>query len=114
VGRPSTAVRPEIAADELIPCRQAAENLADVMRALSNATRIQAVLYLASRDCCAVGVCELARHLQIPSANMSYHLKELWEAGVLAKTRHKNTVSYWIEPACVPLIEFLATRILQR
>ena len=88
--------------------RKAAGKSAHMMRALSDPTRVQAVLYLAFRECCTIGVCDLAHHLQIPPASMSYHLKVLWEAEILGRTRSKNTVTYWLTPDCLPLIQFLA------
>jgi DNA-binding transcriptional ArsR family regulator len=74
------------------------------MRALSDPIRVEALIRLATGECCRISVSDLAGQVAVSVSNLSYHLTRLHEAGVLGRSRDHRAVNYWIVRDFLPLI----------
>ena len=95
------------------------ELLARVFKALSHPHRLRIFMSLAS--CCKPGtVCEdekgmrrhvgqLAQEVHIAPSTVSYHLKELRNAGLIRMERRGQSIACWVDPGVLQaLSEFFA------
>ncbi len=99
------------------------KKIADVMKALSNPSRLQVLLRLVS--CCpAKGNCkndevcacvgEIGQHLEISPSTVSHHLKELRNAGLILMERRGQRVECSIDFSTVQnLVDFFNRNLKQ-
>lgn len=80
----------------------------DILKALSDQTRLRLALLLTGGELC---VCDLRETLQLPQSTVSRHLSRLKQAGLVSDRRSGKWVFYRIrgteEPVQVELIHFL-------
>jgi ArsR family transcriptional regulator, arsenate/arsenite/antimonite-responsive transcriptional repressor len=74
------------------------EALAALFHALSDATRVAIVRRLAGGERC---VCDLQHMLDAAQSRLSYHLKTLKEAGLVADRREGRWVHYSLTPGAL-------------
>ena len=67
----------------------------DVVKALSDETRLRLIYILRNRDMC---VCELETILGLSQPNVSRHLKALRNAGLVGSHRAGQWIHYWVNP----------------
>lgn len=65
----------------------------DVLKAVSEPNRLRILCTLSSLDIC---VCDLAKKMEVSHNLISFHLKILYEAGILNKKRDGNQIFYCI------------------
>lgn len=85
---------PELAQVE--ECRALAESWATVLRALGNEERLLIVLWLAGTTC---SVRELEQVTEMSQPLVSYHLRELREAGLVASSPNGRSNRYGLANA---------------
>lgn len=66
----------------------------DVLKAVSEPNRLRILCTLSKLDIC---VCDLARKMEVSHNLISFHLKILFEAGILNKKRSGNQIFYCIK-----------------
>jgi ArsR family transcriptional regulator len=66
----------------------------NLIKIFSEENRIKILHYLYTENVC---VCELAIKLNMANSLISFHLKELYEAGILNKKREGNKIFYCIK-----------------
>ncbi|MEN8615064.1 metalloregulator ArsR/SmtB family transcription factor [Dehalogenimonas sp. THU2] len=71
------------------------DRLADLMKALSDATRLRILNLLIERECC---VCEVMQALSISQTRASRNLSQLYDAGLLAQRREGLWTIYYLSP----------------
>lgn len=80
--------------------------VARAFHALSDQTRLRIVRELACGECC---VCDLQGELGAAQSRLSFHLKVLKEAGLVADRRNGRWSYYSLDPAALEAMrEFLA------
>lgn len=67
------------------------EGIVQILKALSDETRLKILLILSRRSICAKGI---ARHLDISEAAVSQHIKVLKEAGIIVGEKIGYYVKY--------------------
>ncbi len=102
VGTPLTVVNADVSCctpglDEPLD-RPAAEELARLLKAVADPTRLQLLALLRSVPAQEACVCDLTDPVGLSQATVSHHLKILVDAGIL--TREKR--GYWTWYAVVP------------
>lgn len=78
------------------------EKSVDILKAIGEPNRLK-ILCALSRD--KICVCNLAEQLDIPQNLLSFHLKSLYEVGILKKKRDGNYIYYVIKKEWEPKIE---------
>lgn len=78
---------------------EAPEKMADMMAALSQATRLRIVQVVAAAGEGGIPAGEIARAVQCPASTLSFHLKELSQAGLLAPQPEGRFIRYSVCPA---------------
>ena len=80
----------------------------DILKALSDPTRLRLALLLTGGELC---VCDLTETLQLPQSTVSRHLSRLRQAGLVSDHRSGKWVYYRIhgteKPGQAELIQFL-------
>jgi ArsR family transcriptional regulator len=76
-----------------------AVDLARVLKALADPTRLRLVSMIAAHDGGEACVCELTEPLDLSQPTVSHHLKVLVDAGVLARDKRGVWAYYAIVPA---------------
>lgn len=71
--------------------RESAEELAVLLKAVADATRLQILAMLRSSPDCEACVCDIANDLGISQPTVSHHLKVLAEAGIVESEKR----GYW-------------------
>ena len=66
----------------------------DILKAVSEPNRLRILCTLSKIDIC---VCDLAKKLEVSHNLISFHLKILYEAGILDKRRDGNQFFYFIK-----------------
>jgi len=66
----------------------------DLLKAISEPNRLRILCVLSKKKIC---VCDLAEELNIPQNLISFHLKTLYDVGILKKERDGNTIYYVIK-----------------
>jgi ArsR family transcriptional regulator len=66
----------------------------NIIKIFSEENRIKILHYLYCENIC---VCDLAKKLNMANSLISFHLKELFEAGILNKKREGNKFFYCIK-----------------
>lgn len=78
--------------------RDSAEELARLLKAVADPTRLRLLSILRSRPGCEACVCDLTEPLGLSQPTVSHHLRVLVEAGIL--TREKR--GYWTWFTVIP------------
>lgn len=71
--------------------REAAEELASLLKAVADATRLQILALLRSSPGCAACVCDIADEIGVSQPTVSHHLRILAEAGIVESEKR----GYW-------------------
>jgi ArsR family transcriptional regulator len=71
--------------------RQSAEELAVLLKAVADATRLQILALLRSSPDCEACVCDIADELEVSQPTVSHHLRILSEAGIVEAEKR----GYW-------------------
>jgi ArsR family transcriptional regulator len=71
-----------------------AEALADLFKAIADPARLRILAFLASQPGGEACVCHLLKPLGLSQPTVSHHLKQLHEAGLLARERRGSWVYY--------------------
>lgn len=70
------------------------ESSVELLKAVSEPNRLRVLCTLSRTDLC---VCELAQKLEISRHLLSFHLKTLYESGILDKKRDGNQIFFFIK-----------------
>ena len=70
------------------------ENSIELLKAVSDPNRLRALCTLSKTEIC---VCDLAKKLDISRNLLSFHLKTLYEVGILDKRRNGNQFFFFIK-----------------
>jgi DNA-binding transcriptional ArsR family regulator len=89
-------------------CRALAGSWASILRALGNEERLLIVLWLAGSSC---SVRELERVTGMSQSLVSYHLRELREAGLVASSAAGRSNRYRLASANLDLLASLLGRL---
>ena len=71
--------------------RDSAEELAVLLKAVADATRLQIIALLRSSPDCSACVCDIAEHVGVSQPTVSHHLRILASAGIVDAEKH----GYW-------------------
>ena len=88
-----------------------AERAAEVFHALSDATRVRIMDMLRDGERC---VCELQDELDAAQSRLSFHLRVLKDAGLVADRRDGRWAYYTITPAAIAELHELAVSLEPR
>lgn len=69
------------------------ENSIEILKAVSEPNRLRILCILSKNDIC---VCNLAKEINVSHNLLSFHLKTLFEVGILDKRRDGNQIFYFI------------------
>lgn len=78
--------------------RDAAAELARLLKAVADPARLQVLALLRSKDNCEACVCDLTEPLGLSQPTVSHHLKVLADAGIVTKEKR----GYWTWYSIVP------------
>ncbi len=78
--------------------RDSADELARLLKAVADPTRLQLLSLLRSREECEACVCDLTEPLGLSQATVSHHLKVLVDAGILGREKR----GYWTWYSIIP------------
>ena len=78
-----------------------AANLATLLKALADPTRLRLVSMLAARDGGEACVCELTEPLGLTQPTISHHLKVLRDAGLVGSERQGLWAYYYVIPGAL-------------
>lgn len=81
-----------------------AEDLAGVLKALSDPVRLRIVGIVARHPKGEVRMCEIAAHFRVTGPTVSHHLRRLREAGILESERRANEQYYSAHPGRISLL----------
>lgn len=91
--------------------RETAEDTATMMKALSDASRIQIVAIIANSENHEVCVCDLTEPLKLTQPTVSHHLAKLVNAKILEKEKRGTWSWYQLNPeAWKRLAQFFSTQ----
>ena len=82
---------------------EAAEDLAEVFKALSDPTRVAIVSRLASGEKCCV--CDLTAVFELSQPTVSHHLRILRDAGLVDSERRGTYAYYWLVPEAIDRLQ---------
>lgn len=82
---------------ELMP-KGEAEELAIVLRALADPTRVRLLQYLAESESGTACACHLPDALGITQPTLSHHMRKLHDAGLVERERRGRWVHYTVRP----------------
>lgn len=82
---------------ELMP-KHEAEELATVLRALADPTRVRLLQYLAESASGTACACHLPDALGITQPTLSHHMRKLHDAGLVERERRGRWVHYTVRP----------------
>lgn len=82
---------------ELMP-KGEAEDLATVLRALADPTRVRLLQYLAESESGTACACHLPDALGITQPTLSHHMRKLHDAGLVERERRGRWVHYTVLP----------------
>jgi ArsR family transcriptional regulator len=77
----------------------AAQELADIFKALADPTRVSIISRLASGEACCV--CDLTDTFALSQPTVSHHLRILREAGIVEAERRGTFAYYWLLPEAI-------------
>ena len=79
--------------------RTSAENIAELLKAVADPTRLQILAMIAKADQQEACVCNLTGPLQLSQPTISHHLKKLNEVGLIDRERRGTWVWYSLNRA---------------
>ncbi|OLT22613.1 transcriptional regulator [Ornithinimicrobium sp. CNJ-824] len=85
-------------ADCELMAKEQAEDLAGVLRALADPTRVRLLQYLAESESGTACACHLPHALGITQPTLSHHLRKLHGAGLVERERRGRWVHYTVRP----------------
>jgi len=86
---------------------QEASDIATLLRALADPTRVQIVTLLAERPG-EVCVCDITGNFDLDQSTISHHLRLLRQAGIIDSVRHGVWVYYFLRPGVLsPVMQLL-------
>jgi ArsR family transcriptional regulator, arsenate/arsenite/antimonite-responsive transcriptional repressor len=89
--------------------REAAEDLAEIFKALADPTRVAIVNRLAAGEKCCV--CDLTDAFAISQPTVSHHLRILREAGLVESERRGTFAYYWLAADAVERLSAVFTPV---
>ncbi|WP_109470970.1 ArsR/SmtB family transcription factor [Ornithinimicrobium cavernae] len=96
-------------ADCELMSREPAEDLAVVFKALADPTRVRLLHYLAESESGTTCACHLPGALGISQPTLSFHMRKLYDAGLVERDRRGRWVHYTIRPEALERVgSFLA------
>ena len=84
--------------------RDEAERLSRTLKAIADPARLQALSFLRSRPNSEACACDLVEPLGLAQPTVSYHLKLLYEAGLLEREKRATWVHYRLPNDRLPSI----------
>lgn len=78
--------------------KEKAEDLAGVLRALADPTRVRLLQYLAQSESGTACACHLPDALGITQPTLSHHLRKLHGAGLVERERRGRWAHYTVRP----------------
>jgi ArsR family transcriptional regulator len=99
VHRSSVACRTPLAGSSLGDVDAVA--LEQVLRAIADRQRLRILSMLVRADGAEICVCEFTAGLDVPQQNVSYHLKQLVEAGIISRARRGRYSFYALVPGAL-------------
>lgn len=82
---------------ELLPAAEA-DVLADVFKALADPTRVRLLRYLAESEAGTACACHLPDALGITQPTLSFHMRKLHAAGLVARDKRGRWVHWTVRP----------------
>ena len=82
---------------ELLPATEA-DVLADVFKALAAPTRVRLLRYLAESEAGTACACHLPDALGITQPTLSFHMRKLHDAGLVARDKRGRWVHWTVRP----------------
>jgi len=82
---------------ELLPATEA-DVLADVFKALADPTRVRLLRYLAESKAGTACACHLPDALGITQPTLSFHMRKLHDAGLVARDKRGRWVHWTVRP----------------
>ena len=82
---------------ELLPAAEA-DVLADVFKALADPTRVRLLRYLAESEAGTACACHLPDALGITQPTLSFHMRKLHDAGLVARDKRGRWVHWTVRP----------------
>ncbi len=82
---------------DLLPVSEAGV-LADVFKALADPTRVRLLIYLAESAAGTACACHLPEALGITQPTLSFHLRKLLDAGLVAREQRGRWVHWTVRP----------------
>ena len=82
---------------ELLPATEA-DVLADVFKALADPTRVRLLRYLAESEAGTACACHLPDALGITQPTLSFHMRKLHDAGLVARDKRGRWVHWTVRP----------------
>lgn len=107
-GRPLPILSPEpeccspMVAEALSP--EGAADMARMFKVLGDPVRLRVLSLIAARKGGEVCVCEITDAFELTGPTISYHLRQLREAGLVDCQRRATWVYYWIVPERLALL----------
>ena len=86
---------------------RAAEDLAEIFKALADPTRVAIVNRLAAGDACCV--CDLTDAFELAQPTVSHHLRILRDAGLVYSERRGTFAYYWLVPEAIERLRAVFT-----
>jgi ArsR family transcriptional regulator len=86
-----------------------AADLAQILKALADPTRLRLVSMVAAREGGEACVCELTDPLGLTQPTISHHLKVLVDAGILSRDKRGKWAYYAIVPAALDALADILT-----
>lgn len=83
--------------------------LAVVVRALGDPIRLRMLSMIASHEQGFACVCDLTPQFAVSASTISHHLKVLFDAGLVVRTRKANWIQYRVVAGVPELLEALTT-----
>lgn len=74
--------------------RSSAENIAELLKAVADPTRLQILAMIAATENQSACVCDLTEPLDLTQPTVSHHIKKLSEVGLVTKERKGTWVWY--------------------
>ena len=88
---------------ELLPAAEA-DVLADVFKALADPTRVRLLRYLAESEAGTACACHLPDALGITQPTLSFHMRKLHDAGLVARDKRGRWVHWTVRPESLAAI----------
>jgi len=84
---------------DLLPSGERATDVAAVLRALADPTRLRLMALMAARPASTIG--EIGAEFDVSQPTISHHARTLFEAGLVVRSREGTTISYRVNPGAI-------------